>query len=149
MPSPQITTQLKRKKKPHEKFIQVTKFGSTPSELTIEAKDTTVKVRSFQPNPKRYSFGKIPFLTATIEFFMYPETDLNNVLMSIEAEKTPLLQVDIRKCKELTALINKVKYFQSLTKERKLIYLQNHYYTFRNLPFHTKFANVNVVKEIQ
>jgi len=148
MPSPQITTQLKHKKKPHKKFKATLQFDSTPSELTVEAKDTSVKVRSFQPNPKRYSFGKIPFLTATIEFFIYPETDLNNVLMSIEAEK-PLLQVDIRKCKELTALINKVKYFQNLTKERKLIYLQNHYYTFRNLPFHTKFANVNVVREIQ
>jgi len=148
MSSPQITTQLKHKKKPHKKFKATLQFDSTPSELTVEAKDTSVKVRSFQPNPKRYSFGKIPFLTATIEFFIYPETDLNNVLMSIEAEK-PLLQVDIRKCKELTALINKVKYFQNLTKERKLIYLQNHYYTFRNLPFHTKFANVNVVREIQ
>jgi len=145
MTTKDITTQLIRKKKPHKKFKATIQFDSTPSQLTVEAKDTTIKVKSFQPNPKRYSFGKVPFLTATIELFMYPEKDLNNVLMSIEAEKD-LFQVDIRRCNELMAVIQKVKRFQSVTRERKLIYLQKHGYSFRNLRFQPNSANVNVVE---
>jgi hypothetical protein len=148
MTTEDITTQLIRKKKPHKKFKATIQFDSTPSQLTVEAKDTTIKVKSFQPNPKRYSFGKVPFLGATIEFFMYPEKDLSNVLMSIEAEKD-LWQVDFRRRKELEALLRKIRYFQLLTRQRRIDYLQKHEYSFRNLRFQPKNANVNVGEDIQ
>jgi hypothetical protein len=142
MSSPQITTQLKRKKKPHEKFIQTTQFGSTPSELTIEAKDTTVKVKSLKQNPEKFSFGKVAFQNGTLEAYQYPKRDSNSVLINftpIHFAKTSQMSVLKRKQREILALISKIGYYQSLSRSKKLIYLRNHGYS----------ANIDIGKDTQ
>ena len=43
-----ITTQLKRKKKPHDKFEAVIRFDSTPVEMKVEADKTNLKVKDLR-----------------------------------------------------------------------------------------------------
>lgn len=124
-----VTTQVKETKKPHEKFTQITKFHSTPVTLITEAETTKTTIKDLTPNPLKYSFGKALFSTGTLEAYIYPLKRLDSVLWSFE--KNPLAKgnyfaTDLRKLKEIHCLREKIRYFLSLSKERKLEYLRKH-----------------------
>ena len=140
----EITTKTKHKKKPHERFTQVTQFDSSPTQLVIESESTNREIKDLSPNPLKYSFGKVRFPHGMAEACIYldpkrPQEMPNSVLWFYQKDhfaKGEGFVSDIRRTKEFRSLITKVLYFQSLSPKRKLEYLQN-----RGV-----FANINIRK---
>jgi len=139
-PKSTITTEVKQRKKPHDKFKLQMQLDSTPVELNIEASKTEVNIKDLTRNPKKFSFGTITFKTGKLEFYIYPLKNLNSVLAFYNkgiSAKDNSFSMDSRRTKELVNFIMKIRYFHSLSKKRKLEYLQNKGY----------FANINIVKD--
>ena len=135
-----ITTEVKRQKKPHDKFNLRMQLDSTPVELNVEASNTEIGIKDLTRNPKKFSFGTIAFKTGKLEFYIYPLKNLNSALASYNkgiSAKGNSFSMDYRRTKELRNLITKIRYFQSLSKKRKLEYLQKKGY----------FANINIIED--
>jgi hypothetical protein len=135
----EITTQVKRSKKPHDKFRMSMQFNSLPIQLDIEAKNTNVELKDLTPNHKKHSFGKVRFKDGALEACIYPLTTLDSILWFL---RTDSLQkgrfvADIQKTREILALIMRTNYFLRLTKERKLQYLWRKGF----------FSNINTIQD--
>lgn len=137
-----ITTEVRDKKKPHKKFKATFQFDSQPTELTIEADKTDVNVKSLSKNPNKFSFGKVVSQNKnTLEFYMYPypHGSLDHIDLSFKKDfssKTNVFIVDRHKLDEILRFIMRIRYFMSLSTERKQKYLQNHGF----------FGNINITK---
>lgn len=136
---PVLTTQVKRRKKPHDKFTMSVKFDSIPVELEVEANKTSVEFTDLRPNPKKHSFGKIQFKSVVLEACIYPLTTLDSILWFLRTDslKKGRFVTDIQKTREILALIMRTNYFLRLTKERKLQYLWKKGF----------FSNINIIKD--
>ena len=128
-----ITTETKRKKKPHKKFEAVLRFDSTPTELTVKANSTKTEIRDLTPNPYKYSFGEVTFPHGRFEACIYinrnnPQKMPNSVLWYFKKDhfaKGEGLVCDKRRALEFYSLQSKIRYFLSLSPKRKLEYLRN------------------------
>ena len=138
----EITTEVRNRKKPHEKFRANFQFDSEPTELTVEADKTETKIRSLSKNPNKFSFGKIVSQNKnTLEFYMYPcpHGSLDYIDLSFKKDfssKADVFIVDKRRLAEILSFTMRIRYFMGLSRERKLKYLRNHGY----------FANINITK---
>ena len=127
-----ISTEVTRKKKPHEKFKAVFQFDSTPTELRIEADKTDVDIRPLAKSLKKYSFGKIVAQNKnSVEFYMYPYPygSLDHIDLSLKQDfsaRKPIFFMDKRKLNEVQNVLRKISYFLGLSRERKLEYLRKH-----------------------
>lgn len=134
-----ISTEVKRTKKPHDKFSMQVKFDSLPVELSVKADKTNVEAKNLSPNPKKCSFGKIEFKAGMLEACSYPLKHLSSVLwfLKIESIRSSALVTDLRRIRELLALTMKIRYFLRLSRERKLQYLRRKGF----------FANINTIRD--
>lgn len=137
-----ISTEVTRKKRPHEKFKAVFQFDSTPTELNIEANKTDVSVRPLAKNLKKYSFGKVIAQNKnSLEFYMYPYPygSLDHIDLSLKQDfsaKKPIFFMDKRKLNEVRNVLRRIGYFLGLPRERKLEYLRKHGFS----------VNINIIK---
>ena len=130
--SQKITTQTKRKKKPHDKFRLRMELDSTPVQLDIKADSTETKIKDLTPNPYKYSFGKVRFPHGVVEACIYvnpenPQKMPNSAIWYAEKDhfaKGKGFITDLRRLKEIQSLRERVRYFLALTKKRKLQYLR-------------------------
>ena len=128
-----ITTEIKRKKKPHDKFRLKMELDSTPVEVNIEADSTKAEVKKLTANPYKYSFGKVYFPHGVVEACIYidknnPQKMPNSILWYFKKDlfaKGKGLVCGKREIKAFDNLIMKTYYFLSLTTERRLKYLRN------------------------
>lgn len=135
-----ITADLRKEKTSHKKFQAQFKFDGVPHTLEIEADKTELKVRKYEKNPKKFSFGKIVAQNKNkIEFYCYPLSSLDHVQMSFHKDfsaKAPNFPIDSRRLAEIRAVTRRIGYFMSLSKERKKLYLRKKGF----------FANINITK---
>ena len=133
-----ITTQTKRAKKLHQKFKAKIMLDSSPIEIEIEADSTQRTITELTKNQEKFSFGKIiTNQKASIEIYMYPNSNLNFANMSYSKDffaKGNQIGLSKREIRELCNLGDKLQYFMALTTQRKVIYLRNHGY----------FAHINI-----
>ena len=137
-----ISTEVTRKKRSHEKFKAIFQFDSTPTELNIEANKTDVNIRPLSKNLKKYSFGKIIAQNKnSLEFYMYPYPygSLDHIDLSLKQDfsaKKPIFFMDRRKLSEVQNVLRRIGYFLGLSRERKLEYLRKHGFS----------VNINITK---
>lgn len=139
----EITTETKRKKKLHKKFKQVIQFDSSPLELITEAGSTKTEIKKLSRSPYKFSFGKVRFPHGVAEAYIYvknPSRIPDSILWSFSKDqfaKTECFVSDKRRTLEFYSLVSKIRYFLSLSRKRKLNYLQNKGF----------FASINTYKE--
>jgi len=112
-------------------------LDSIPIVLDVEADKTNVTIKNLKRNPKKFSFGKILFKDSVLEACIYPLKTLDSVLWFLRTQgwQKGRFVTDIRKVKEVHALIMRVRYYLRLTRKRKLEYLWKKGF----------FANINTI----
>ena len=137
--APEVTSQVKRSQKPHDKFRMSIQFDGLPLQLNVEAKDTHVELKELRRNPKKHSFGKVRFKDGVLEACIYPLTTLDSILWFLRTDSlnTSRFIADNRKTREILALITRTRYYLGLIKDKKLKYLRKKGY----------FANINMIKD--
>jgi hypothetical protein len=137
-----ISTEVKRRKKPHEKFKAIIQFDSTPTELSIQANKTDVNIIPLSKSLRKYSFGKVVAQNKnSLEFYMYPYPygSLDHIDLSLKQDfsaKKPIFFMDKRKLGEVQNVLRRIGYFLGLSRERKLEYLRKHGFS----------VNINITK---
>ena len=136
---PQVMTQVKRSKKPHDRFRMSMQFDGLPLQLDVEAKDTHVELKELKRNPKKHSFGKVRFKDGVLEACIYPLSSLYSILWFLRTDslKKGRFVADIQKTREVLALIMRTRYYLSLIKDKKLKYLLKKGF----------FSNINIIED--
>ena len=136
----EVTTNVTKKDEPHNNFKAIIQFDDTPTELRIQADKTELDVKDLTRNPNKYSFGKLISRNQnSIEFYMYPHDSMNHINLSFKKDffaKTDVFTLDIRRIREFFNLMMRIRYFLSLNKDKRLIFLRKRGFS----------ANINITR---